>query len=229
MKRCLLCLQELPIFQGLDKSEFANVCFSATKRRITKESFLFFQGEPANTVYLIKAGKFKLVQVTDQGREIILDVIGPGEVLGETALFQQQDQEHLFSAVAMEETMVCCFSRQQFEKLLQQDPGFAVKIISYLGQKLYDTTQQLSEAIGTPVKEKLLRLLIKLADEYGRKIPNGTIIDLEITQQELANMIGASRVMVAQILKELRKMDIVDRRGKCYILKTDPCIEKYFS
>ncbi|WP_083757280.1 cyclic nucleotide-binding domain-containing protein [Carboxydothermus hydrogenoformans] len=87
MKRCLLCLKELPIFQGLDLPEFVNVCLSTSKKRVSKESFLFCQGDPVNTVYLIKAGKFKLVQVTDEGRKIIFDVIGPGEVLGETALF----------------------------------------------------------------------------------------------------------------------------------------------
>ncbi|GAV23253.1 Crp/Fnr family transcriptional regulator [Carboxydothermus pertinax] len=137
MKRCLLCLKELPIFQGLDLSEFVNVCLSTSKKRVSKESFLFCQGDPVNTVYLIKAGKFKLVQVTDEGREIIFDVIGPGEVLGETALFQNLDQEHIFSAVAMEDAMVCCFSRQQFEDLLKKNPDFAIKIIRYLGQKLY--------------------------------------------------------------------------------------------
>ncbi|GAV23254.1 helix-turn-helix domain-containing protein [Carboxydothermus pertinax] len=75
----------------------------------------------------------------------------------------------------------------------------------------------------------MLRLLNKFAEEYGRKIQSGTVIELEITQQELANMIGASRVMVAQALKELRNIGILARSGKWYILKNDSCIEKHFS
>lgn len=163
MKRCLLCLQELALFQGLDRPEFANICLSAAKKKIDKGNFLFHQGEQSNTVYLIKAGKLKLLQVTAEGREVILDVIGPGEVLGETALFLEQEQ--IFSAVALEETGLCCFNRQQFETLIQRNPGFAVKIISYLGQKLYETRREAGEATGIPVKEKLLRLLIRLAGE----------------------------------------------------------------
>jgi len=85
MKRCLLCLQELPLFQGLERSEFANVCISATKKQVAKADYLFRQGEYAEAVYLVKSGKLKLVHVTEGGRESILDIIGSGEVLGETA------------------------------------------------------------------------------------------------------------------------------------------------
>lgn len=227
MKRCLLCLQELPLFQGLDRPEFANICLSAAKKKLDKGNFLFHQGDQSNTVYLIKAGKLKLVQVTAEGREVILDVIGPGEVIGETALFLEQEQ--IFSAVALEETRLCCFNRQQFETLIQENPAFAVKIISYLGQKLYEIRREAGEATGIPVKEKLLRLLIRLAGEYGRKRPDGTVIELEITQQELANMVGASRVMVANVLRELKELGIIGRHGKYYQLMPDSCIEKHFS
>lgn len=227
MKRCLLCLQELPIFQGLEKKEFANICFSTIKKSVAKGDFLFRQGEPANTLCLIKAGKIKLVQVTEGGREIILDVLGPGEVLGETVLFQEQDQ--LYSAVALEETKLCCFNQAQFEEVIRQNPDFAIKIIGYLGNKLHQNMRLAGESAGTSVKEKLLRLFIRLADEYGRKINIGTVIELNITQQEIANMIGASRVMVAQVLKELKEAGIVGRQGKYYILQKDLCVEKNFS
>lgn len=135
----------------------------------------------------------------------------------------------LFSAIAIEEdTKLCCFNRQQFETLIQQNPGFAVKIISYLGQKLYQSFRQAGEVAGVSVKEKLMRVLIRLADEHGRKVSGGTLIDLKITQQELAEMVGASRVMVAQILKDLKEAEIVWRNGKHYVLRIDPCVEKNF-
>ncbi|WP_078664168.1 MULTISPECIES: Crp/Fnr family transcriptional regulator [Carboxydocella] len=228
MKRSYLCLHELPVFQGLDRSEFASVCISTTKKKIPKDNFLFYQGELANTIYLVKAGKLKLVQINEEGREIIIEVIGPGEIIGEEALFQKEEQKHLFSAIAMDEAMVCCFNRNQFEKLLLQNPGLAIKIISYLGQKLYKMTQHFSEVVGTSVKDKLLRLFFKLADVYGRKTSNGIVIELEITQQELGDMIGASRVMVSYALKELRNSGIIIRYGKNYILKPGHCLEKYW-
>lgn len=100
MDHCVLCLQEPPLFEGLEQSEFASVCFNSTKKRIPKGIFLFRQGEIANTIYLVKAGKLKLAPVTAEGREIIFYVAGPGEVLGETTLFKEQ--KWLFSGITID-------------------------------------------------------------------------------------------------------------------------------
>ena len=221
MKQHILCLNQLPLFGGLDKPDFINTCSKTAKKAVAKGEYLFRQGETASTVYLIKTGKLKLVQHTIEGREVILDVAGPGEVLGETVLFRGQDQP--FSAVAMEDTNLCCVTRQQFESLIQHNPDFAVKIVSYLGQKLYDAMQKNGESAGTPVKDKVLRMLSRLADEYGRVITGETVIELAITQQELANMVGASRVAVAQVLKMFKEAGVIGRQGRYYTLITYPC------
>lgn len=227
MDHCILCLHELPLFEGLEHSEFTGICLNSIKKQIPSGAFLFRQGEIARTIYLIKAGKLKLVQVTVEGREIIFDIVGPGEVIGETALFKEQ--KWLFSGIAQEETRLCCFNREQFEVLINQNPNLALGIISHLSQKLYETLRQARENIGIPVKEKLIRLLMRLAQEHGRKIPGAVIIELVVTQQDLADMIGSSRVMVAQVIRELKKTGIVSKRDRNYILKNDPCINKYFT
>lgn len=218
MKRYLLCLNELPLFQGIGRTEFTNACLNTPKKALSKGELLFRQGESANAIYLVKSGKLKLAQITEDGREIIADFIGPGEVLGETSLFQEQVQ--LFNAVALEDSILCYMSRQQFEKLIREYPDFAIKIISYLGNKLYENMRQAGESVGTSVKNKLLRLLIRLAEEYGQKTTGGTIIELVITQQDMANMVGASRVAIAQVLKEFKNLGLVNRQGKYYILNT---------
>jgi len=227
MDRCLLCLHELPIFQELSKSEFSSICLNTTKKSLKKGSVLFRQGEYISNIYLIKTGKLKLVQTKEDGRELILSIIGPGEVLGETALFQKQ--ELLYSAVALENINFCCFTPKQFENLIKQNPTFALKIINYLASKLHSVLQQVGESSGVSVREKLLRLLFRLADEYGQKTTEGTIIEFKITQQEMANMIGASRVMVAKALKELKESGIVGNRRSYYTLKTDPCVQINFT
>ena len=81
MKRCIICLQELDLFQGLESEQLANMCACTARKRLPKGEYLFQQGEKTRTVYLIKSGKLKLVQSTEDGQETILDVCGPGEVL----------------------------------------------------------------------------------------------------------------------------------------------------
>jgi len=221
-KRCILCLRELPLFAGLSAGDFTDVCLQAHKLQAGKRQCLFHQGEPADAVYLIKAGKLKLVQVSPDGRAVILDVVGPGEVLGETALFQEQPQ--LFSAIALEDAKLCVFNRSQFEAMIQRHPSAATSIISYLARRLYDNMQLTVDATGAPVREKVVRLLLRLAEKYGRKVPDATVIELEITQQELADMVGASRVMVANVLKQLREEGLVTRQDGRYLLQPQRCM-----
>lgn len=225
MKRCIICLQELDLFQGLEKEQFSNLCKCTIKKRLAKGDYLFCQGECTSAIYLIKSGKLKLVQVAEDGRESILDVCGPGEILGELSLFQEQIEPS--GAIAMEEASICCFSRQRFKELIGQDPSFALRIISYLGEKRYENLQKQREETRQTVKEKLLHLFYRFANEYGQKNPSGLLIDLKVTQQELADMIGASRVMVVHALKELEGANIIGREKRCYVLKEDPCIRAH--
>ncbi len=222
MKHCIICLQELELFQGLDKEQFGSLCRCATRKKLSRGGCLFLQGETTNTIFLIKSGKLKLVQTAEDGREAILDVCGPGEVLGELSLYREQQEPS--SAIAMEEACICCFSKQQFEALIKQDPSFALRIISYLGQKRYESIVKTGKGAGQTVKERLLRRFYSLAEQYGRKGTGSTVIDLRITQQELADMIGSSRVMVVKALKELQASNIIGREKRYYALKADPCI-----
>ncbi len=221
MQRCVLCLKELLLFEGLDKEDFYSICPGAMNKAVLKGQYLFRQGEHDHAVYLIKSGKLKLIQNTEEGREIIINIIGPGDVLGETALFQEQ--EMTFSAVAIEDVRLCAFNRSDLEMIVQRNPEFAVKIISHLARKLNAAMQQVSEVSGASVKEKLLRLLLRLANEYGKITSDMTIIELKITQQEMGSMIGASRVKVSQVLRELKAAGILGNNGKYYMIKTDFC------
>lgn len=99
-----------------------------------------------------------------------------------------------------------------------------MRIISYLGQKRYESIVKTGMDAGQTVKERLLRRFYSLAEQYGRKETDSTVIDLRITQQELADMIGSSRVMVVKALKELQAANIIDREKRYYRLKGDPCI-----
>ncbi len=222
MKRCIICLQELELFQGLENQQFSNLCRCTTKKKLVKGDYLFRQDEMVSTVYLIKSGKLKMVQTTKDGHETILDVCGPGEILGELSLYQ--DQKELSSSVAMEYAYICCFNRQQFKESIQQDSSFAWRVISYLGKKRYENLQKQGEETRQTVKEKLLNLFYRFANEYGQKEAWGLLIDLKVTQQELADMIGSSRVMVVQALKELKEASIIDRKKGYYVLKDDPCV-----
>ncbi len=226
MKNCFYCLKELPAFADLEMIEFSVICQSTLRKKLSKGETLFHQGEKISSIYLIKKGSIKLNQVTEEGRELVIDVLGSGEVLGEMALFQNKEMS--CSAVAREDTMICCFSREKLEKVIKDNPALAIKIISNLGMKLNHAHEKIGDNALPLVKQRIVKTFNRFAKEYGSKTLEGIKIDITITQEELASMVGASRVMVGHVIKELRESNLLDNQGKHYILKTDPCIIKNF-
>ena len=226
-RRCVLCLRELSLFRGLDARAFVGVCLRAEKLRLDRGQTLLRAGEPQRAVYLVKTGKLKLVQSNADGRAAIVDVLGPGDILGETALFHEQPVG--FDAVVLEDVGLCCFGREAFESLVRESPEAAIQIISYLARRLREQSRESGEASGTPVRDRLLRLLTRLAEKYGQPAAGGPVIELALTQQDLADMVGASRVMVANVLRQLRDEGVVARAASRYQLRTQRCVLRHFS
>jgi len=222
LKPFVTCLRDLDLFEGLDSQAFESVCATALKRLVPKGSYLFRQGDIAAELLLIKSGKVKLLQVTREGRQIIHGVLGPGDTTGEHMLFSRTEQP--CDAIALEETCVCGYSRERLEVLIRQYPSVAVQIIGHLSRKLDEATRKMEDLAGLPVRDKVVRLMYRLAQKHGRPLgPERTLIELDLTQSEIASMVGASRVMVANILGELRNTGIVERWGRRYAVKRDKC------
>jgi CRP/FNR family transcriptional regulator, cyclic AMP receptor protein len=213
-----LCLYDIPIFSGIDKTKFPLICYTSKKDYKKKGEFLFRQGDIANAVYLIKEGSFKLVRITENGEEVIIQIVGQGEIIGEANLFRE-DIVLPISAIALEEAKVCSIDIQSLEESINNEPKIALHIIKNLGKRFYDTLEQIVELNTQTVQEKVLSLFIRLAQEYGEPCTEGTIIKICLTQEEIASIVGASRVMVSQTLKELIRMEYIYRKKKYYVLK----------
>jgi CRP/FNR family transcriptional regulator len=221
MKNRCLCLKDFPLFECVEQQVFSQVCLkAAAKKYYQRGDVLFHQGDPTDSLFLIKEGSFKLVRVNEEGKEVILQVAGKGEVLGEAALFRKGTQPA--SAIALETARVCSLSRQSLEQIIRESPDLAMQVIFSLGNRLYDTWEQVTELRTGSTREKVLNLLIRLSIEHGEPCPEGTKIKLYLTQQDIADFVGVSRVMVAQTLKELSTRNYIDRVEKYFVLK-DRC------
>lgn len=213
-----LCLRDTTLFSGLSMDFFKQVCWAANKQHYKKGQVLFQQGEAADSIYVIKEGCFKLLRMTEDGDETILQIVGPGELLGETALFRQEAIQ-VATAISLEESKVCSIDRCTFEKLIKKEPELALEIIKSLNDRLYQVWEKVAEENRQPTKEKILGLMIRLAREHGEICADGTRITLALTQQEIAALVGASRVMVSQSIRELTMNNYLCREKRHYILK----------
>lgn len=209
------CMKELAIFSSLDFLERERIGTLAAKKVYRKNDYIFREGEPADAIYLIKYGRVRLFKVSEGGKEITLDILKEDDLIGENTFFD--DACHTMNARAMENTFICSCHKDSFAVLLQ-NPGIAMKVIQLLGRKLNTYTDQVASIAFRDVKGRLSAVLLRLAGEYGNPSAEGVAIDIELTHQDLANLVNASRVMVTNVLGSLRQEGAIATRGQRIIL-----------
>lgn len=209
------CMKDLAIFSALDIAERNRIGELACKKLYKKNEFLFREGDPADTIYLIKSGKVKLFKVSSGGKEIILDILKEDDLLGENTFFDQA--EHNMNAQAIEDTYICSCTKDDFTLLLQHAET-SLKIIRLLGAKLNSFTSQMASIAFNDVKGRVASMLLKLAEEYGSQSPDGVTIEIDLTHNDLASLVNASRVMVSNVVGMLRQDRIISTKGHRFII-----------
>ncbi|GAW90962.1 Crp/Fnr family transcriptional regulator [Calderihabitans maritimus] len=220
MTRKVKCMKDLEIFEPLSEEEKEQVTKLARAVSFRKGEIIFAEGDPADTIYLIRAGKVLLYKISEEGKEISLDILQQDDIFGENTIFD--NVQHTMHAKALEDTFVCTCSRNDFLHLIK-NPMTAFKIIKALGEKLNNYTEQMASMAFRDVKGRVLDTLVRLAREYGKDTPKGIKIDISLNHQDLANLVNASRVMVTNtlnVLKQEGKIAVYQRRF--YLLNQPP-------
>lgn len=181
-------------------------------RDYQKKQNLFFEGNPANGVYCIKTGMTKLYKTGPEGKEYILDILGPREVLGMEAVFA--NGSYTATAEVIEEGTICFIARETLQDLIRKDCNLALKITHYLAEKLVESEEERLELAQMAVRERFARLLSLLAQSYGKKAPDGVTIDLKLSREEMAEMIGTAAETAMRLLKEFKDEKLVAVQGR---------------
>lgn len=200
------CMKDLEIFSALSPAELDEIGKLAIKKVYKKNEFIFREGEVADSIYLIKCGRVRLFKISDEGKELTLDFFKSEDILGESMFFEEA--LHTMNAMAVEDTFICCCTKELFAILLQS-PQSSLKIIQYLAQKANNYTEHLSRIAFMDVRSRIIDLLDRLAAKYGTPSPLGSTISIDLTHQDIGSLVNASRVMVTNILTELRKEKLI--------------------
>lgn len=194
-------MKDLPLFDGLKPEERMKILDLAVKREFAPGHLLFEEGREKEALYLITRGQVKLWKALPGGKKVTIWIAGPGDVLGEDSLFK--DGAHQKSATVTEEAFICTCFKSEFERFVKENPDLAVRIIKSLGEKLSQSESWRGLLAGHDKKTQLGQLLLRLSGKFGRSTDEGNRTALEITHQELAQFLGASRVTVTNSLSEL--------------------------
>jgi len=198
MEETKQCLKDLIVFQNLDPEELELLCTNSYAKFYEKGEVIFFENDSVKKLYLLVNGKVKLSMLSAEGKEKVLTILQEGDIFGELSLFDEDP--HPLTAEVMDDARLLIIPWNEMEKMIQNRPSLAIKIIEALSKKTRLLTSQDRELVFQDAAGRLASLLSRLAEDFGREIEAGTVIDLVLTHQEIANLIGSSRVTVTKLI-----------------------------
>ncbi len=210
-------LASSPVFAGLPTRALEELAARMQRRTYKRGQVIFHQGDAGATLYVIEEGCVKVLLLSDDGEELLLRIMGAGEMFGELALLGSRPRSA--TVAALEDIVTYVLDRETFLDCLRRQPELVPLILRALTDLIYQLTEQVEDLAMLDVPRRLDRKLLALADQYGRATSDGILIDLHLTQGDLASMIGASRMSVNQCLASLERRSIISRRGPQIVLR----------
>jgi len=208
----------LELLRGM--SQEAVIRFNAKTRRIKRRrgEWVFVHGDPANSIYFLQKGRMKITALSEDGHEVVHEILGPGEIFGHTSTLLGIPRTT--SAQALETSLLCEIHRRDFESLLAAYPELSLQLLRSLGLRLKKAEAQLLNVICNDVSTRVRDALIGLLGTESNTWRDQPV-SIKITQQDLANLVGASRQKTWEALKELEASSVL-RLMYGSILVTDP-------
>jgi CRP-like cAMP-binding protein len=210
------CIGHLWVFENLKPGELAALVQAAGRKSYQKGQVVFSQGDPANRMFLLKAGRVKLSKITEEGNEITLDIRKAGDFLGESMLIE--DADYPLTALCLEDTLICGFNKAGFEKLILENPNIGLQVIKNLSNRINWLTERVGSLSLTNLEERLYQVLTQVAREHGVKSQRGYRIQFPLTHEELGFLVGAHRVSITKAMKALKEGGRILQEGKTLIL-----------
>ena len=178
---------------------------------------LFSEGEPCNGLHIIARGKVRLFKTSVNGREQVLSVNVSGESVAEIPVFD--GGPYPASAVALEETEIVFISRRDFQAYCLEHPDVPLKVLTVVGARLRNLVGIIEELSFTTIRQRLISLLLKLAQSEGRKTARGIEFQLPASHQELANQLGTVRELISRNLMRLQAEGLLDVDARQIVVK----------
>ncbi|AZV42885.1 Crp/Fnr family transcriptional regulator [Peribacillus asahii] len=209
-------LSRINLFHDLDIEELQQMESIAPITVTKKGTLITSPNKSQKRLYLIKWGKVRMYTISNNGKELTIDVLGSGHIFGEISLFAPGS--HLIYTKAIEDSVICSIDKVQFEQIIMEKPDIALKIIKILSTRLKEMEEMMEQMAYGSVRNKLLFLLNRLSEKFGEPLNEHAggetewiQLGVKVTHQELASMMGSIRETVTELLNELISEGVVNR------------------
>jgi CRP/FNR family cyclic AMP-dependent transcriptional regulator len=216
MSDILALLKNVPLFEDFGDEELKAVSPLFSERKYKKGAVLFFEGDIGNDLYLIKSGFVKVYQLEDS-KEITLSLFRDGDFFGEMALIKKGITRSA-TAETLDISTFYTLSRRDFYQFMEQSPKLCLKLLEVAMERLRKANEQIHDLTFLDVRSRIIKNIHRLSEDYGKPVPGGLMIDLKLTHQELANLVGTVRESVTKVLQELQDQRIISIEKKRIII-----------
>ncbi len=207
-KSKLWYLENFNLFEGLSPEKMKELNKKLSMSNIDKNEIIYFADEPSNSIFLLKEGSVKLTRVSAEGKEAITAILKPGEIFGELAITSGSNRED--TAIALDKVVICTISKENFEKLLIENPKFNLRVTKLIGMKLQRIARNLENLTFKDSSTRVIEFLTGYAEEYGKKIGDEIFVKTTLTHQDIANLTATSRQTVTTVMNNLKDNKIID-------------------
>jgi CRP/FNR family transcriptional regulator len=209
-------LRRAPLFQALDDDGAAALQAGVTIVELARAERLFEEGASGNQLYVVLDGKIKLTRAAADGRENLLSVVGPGEMFGELSLFDPRPRTA--SAIAVTDSRLGALAHDDLRNWLTGRPDVALHLLQALAQRLRRANDVMADLVFTDVPGRVAKALLDLADRFGAVRDEGLQVNHDLTQEELAQLVGASRETVNKALADFAARGWLQLSAKSVLL-----------
>ena len=211
-------VRKAPLFTALDEVAAASLRASMDSVKIAKGSVLFAEGDEGDHLYVIVEGKLKLGTSSGDGRENLLSILGPGEMFGELSLFDPGPRTS--TATAVTDAKLLSLGQEKLIPWLAENPQVALQLLARLAQRLRRTNEAVGDLVFSDVPGRVAKALIDLGERFGKQTDEGLFVHHDLTQEELAQLVGASRETVNKALADFAGRGWLKLDGRA-VLVTD--------
>ncbi len=202
-------LDNFNILNALSPEEKMEVSKMVNEITTEKKDIIYFPDDSSNKIYFLKNGKVKLSKYSDDGKEMILAILGPGEIFGELSVVLQGNRGE--TAEVLEPAIICSLRIEDLKMMLQKNPQFNLSITKLIGIKLTKVQSRLESLVFKNTTDRVKSFIKEMADEHGRKLISGTEIEvkLKLTHEDIAKLTATTRQSVTTILSQLEKENVI--------------------
>ena len=220
-------LASVPIFSELTSLELEELSFRMSRQRYKKNNMILMEDEFGDTFFIISKGIVKITRISEEGREVILAMLGEGDFFGEMSLLDGETRSA--NAIAFDDAEVLILKRHDFIDLLQKYPKIAISLLAEMASRIRKSDHQIESLSLSDAEHRIGMTLMRLAEDLGT-IHNGVV---EITkmpyQKDLASMAGTSRETVSRMLKLLEKKGMIKRQAHTLSIQDFTLFKRTFS